>query len=133
VLRQLARSASGSLSELARRTLTDRSSVADVVERLEARRFVRRAQGPDRRRTAIVITPAGRMLLRRAPVAPTSLLVSALADLDDKTLAALAKGLDQLTVALGADEEFAPPLDDARSRARTPRITPRSPRDTAAD
>jgi predicted transcriptional regulator len=36
VLRQLDRSASGSLSELARRTLTDRSSVSDVVERLES-------------------------------------------------------------------------------------------------
>jgi MarR family transcriptional regulator, organic hydroperoxide resistance regulator len=123
VLRQLDRSAAGSLSELAQRTLTDRSSVADVVERLEARRLVRRTRGADRRRTGIVITAAGRMLLRRAPIGPTALLVSALAALDDRTLAAIADGLDELTETMRVAEEPASSLfEDRSARERAPQI-----------
>jgi MarR family transcriptional regulator, organic hydroperoxide resistance regulator len=134
VLRQLDRSAAGSLSELAHRTLTDRSSVSDVVERLEARRLVRRVRGDDKRRTAIVITAAGRMLLRRAPVGPTALLVSTLAELDDRTLAALANGLDELTATMGVAEEPATLLvEDSSPRERAPQIQRRRARDTAAD
>jgi DNA-binding MarR family transcriptional regulator len=134
VLRQLDRSAAASLSELAQRTLTDRSSVSDVVERLVARRLVRRVRGDDKRRTAIVITAAGRMLLRGAPVGPTGLLVSALAALDDRTLAALANGLDELTETMGVAEEPASLLfEDSAPRERTPQIQRRRARDTAAD
>lgn len=106
VLRQLVRSPARSLSELAERTLTDRSSVADVVDRLEERGFVRRARSiEDRRRTTIVITLAGRTLLRNAPEAPTNQLIHALDTLDAKTLAALSHGLARLTEAMGIDAE----------------------------
>jgi DNA-binding MarR family transcriptional regulator len=127
VLVQLDRAAADSLSDLARRTLTDRSSVADVVERLEARRLVRRARGDDKRRTTIVVTPAGRMLLRRAPVAPTSLLASVLATLDDTVLVTLANGIERLSDALGDAENVLPSQEEANSRGRAPRIARHAP------
>ena len=134
VLRQLESSAAESLSELARRTLTDRSSVADVVDRLAARNLVRRAPGSDKRRTSIVITASGRILLRRAPAGPTSLLVSALEELDDATLAGLANGLVHLTEVMRTDDTpTAQAMMAEQVRPRSPRIARRATRDSAAD
>src|ERR1041384_2092494 len=57
VLQQLGDGAELSLNELAERTLTDRSSVAAVVERLQAQKLVGRTTDPsDRRRAVIRIT-----------------------------------------------------------------------------
>lgn len=106
VLQQLGPGGELSLNELAERTVTDRSSVAGVVERLQRRGLVSRAPDPtDRRRAAIRITSAGRRLLRRAPTAPTTALVSALRQLNSRELIALAKSLSRLTVALGVSHE----------------------------
>ena len=102
VLRQLADTPAASLNELAERTLTDRSSVADVVERLASRGFVKRAQSSvDRRRLTISLTSAGERLLRSAPESPTAILIDALEGMSDRELAELARGLEALTQQMG--------------------------------
>ncbi|HEY4219072.1 MAG TPA: MarR family transcriptional regulator [Gemmatimonadaceae bacterium] len=106
VLQQLGDGSARSLNELAERTLTDRSSVAAVVERLQAQRLVDRTADPaDRRRAAIRITAAGRRILQRAPDAPTTTLLGALRRLSPGELNALAHSLNRLTLALGAAHE----------------------------
>jgi DNA-binding MarR family transcriptional regulator len=121
VLQQLGDGGERSLNELAERTLTDRSSVAAVVERLQAQRLVGRMADPaDRRRAAIRITATGRRLLKRAPDAPTTALLGALRKLTPRELTALAQSLDRLTTALGASHE--PPsmlfADESAAKSR---------------
>lgn len=54
-------------AELARRTGTDRSSMAELAARLEERELIRRAPHPkDRRALLLFLTPKGRRLLQRA-------------------------------------------------------------------
>ena len=102
VLGQLSAAPVESLSELADRTLTDRSSVADVVDRLAARGLVQRAQSAlDRRRMTIALTAPGRRLLNEAPPPPTGLLIEGVAQLSDAELAGLAHGLERLTQNMG--------------------------------
>ncbi|HEX4681188.1 MAG TPA: MarR family transcriptional regulator [Gemmatimonadaceae bacterium] len=130
VLQQLGEGAELSLNDLAERTLTDRSSVAAVVERLQVQQLVDRTTDPsDRRRAVVRITASGRRILGRAPDAPTTALLAALRRLDRRALTALARSLGQLTVALGATEE--PPsmlfADDGTVRASRPRKPTRSP------
>jgi DNA-binding MarR family transcriptional regulator len=106
VLQTLEASPAQSLSELAERTLTDRSSVADVVERLAERGLVERAlDDRDRRRVSIALTGAGRRVLRNAPPPPTSILVEALESLNDSDLSHLARGLSALTSRMGVAGE----------------------------
>jgi DNA-binding MarR family transcriptional regulator len=105
VLRSLEDGDDASLSEIAARTLTDRSSVAAVVDRLVDAGLVSRAAAvADRRRAAIAITRAGRSVLKRAPEPPTALLVAGLDALTDRQLASLARGLALLTHAMGLGE-----------------------------
>jgi hypothetical protein len=60
--------------------------------------------------------------------------VSALAALDDRTLAALANGLDELTETMGVSEDTATLLfEDSSPRQRAPQIRRPRARDTAAD
>jgi DNA-binding MarR family transcriptional regulator len=95
-----------SLNELAARTLTDRTSVAAVVERLRARGLVERAVNQqDRRRASVQITAAGRRVLRRSPPAPMTSLMEALQKLPPSRLASLAASLSGFFTALGADAE----------------------------
>jgi DNA-binding MarR family transcriptional regulator len=102
VLRQLAEGSGMSISALAARTLTDRSSVAAVVDRLVERGLARRGvSAADRRRAEVAITPRGRQLLESAPPAPTSLLTAALTRLADTELHALADSVDRLVGAMG--------------------------------
>lgn len=129
VLQQLGDGAELSLSELAERTLTDRSSVAAVVERLQEQKLVARTtDSSDRRRAVVRITAVGRRILRRAPDAPTTALLAALRRLDGRELTALARSLRELTVAFGAREE--PPsmlfADDGTIRASHARKRKRS-------
>jgi DNA-binding MarR family transcriptional regulator len=52
--------------DLSRRLIMHRSNVTGLVDRLEARRLVRRADDPaDRRAFNILLTPPGRKLLRK--------------------------------------------------------------------
>lgn len=52
--------------ELSRRLIMHRSNVTGLVDRLEARRFLRRKDNPDDRRAFnVILTPAGIKLLRQ--------------------------------------------------------------------
>jgi DNA-binding MarR family transcriptional regulator len=122
VLQHLAEGTPLSLSELGVRTMTDRTSVAHVVERLESNGLVARSRGTtDRRRTEIVLTPRGRQLLRRVPDSPTAELARAMRSLKPRELNALALSLTSLVDAMGLAEEPAPPLfGDTPEGARAP-------------
>lgn len=106
VLHALSDGKEASLSELAERTMTDRSSVAAVVDRLfDAGLVVRGVSRADRRRAAIALTGAGRAVLARAPEPPTVLLMTAIRSMDAAQRAALATGLSALATAMGVDDE----------------------------
>ena len=128
VLEQVTSEPGLSLTELATRTLTDRTSVAAVVERLVTRGLVERGRSAeDRRRVEIRPTPEGIATLVRAPHPPTRRVLDGIARLDDRDLRRLAVGLSRLVQAMGvADEppgmffEEAPPARAARSASRRP-------------
>ena len=106
VLQQLGTDDSLSLNELAARTLTDRSSVAAIVDRLALQGLVDRAADlSDRRRASVRITTKGRRMLLRAPEAPTTALVAALRQLTPRERQALARSLARLNGAMGAADE----------------------------
>lgn len=120
VLQQLGTGGELSLNDLAERTLTDRSSVAEVVDRLQVQGWVvRQVDSADRRRAAVRITAAGRRLLARAPEAPATALIAALTALSRPERSALARSLVRLNQALGAADEPATMLfsDDVPKRA----------------
>ncbi|MEO6525202.1 MAG: MarR family transcriptional regulator [Gemmatimonadaceae bacterium] len=123
VLRALEDGNEASLSDLADRTMTDRSSVAAVVERLlEAGLVLRSVSHADGRRAAIVVTGKGRSALMRSPEPPTALLVAAMSALTVRNRASLADQLVALTSAMGLDGQPAGMLfDDARHAARASR------------
>jgi DNA-binding MarR family transcriptional regulator len=106
VLRHLSEDRDGaSIGELAEQTLTDRSSVASVVDRLVASGLAERGiSAEDRRRAEVWITRAGQKLISKAPQSPTAQLVSALDSLPDADLLALAKGLTTVVDAVGRDD-----------------------------
>jgi DNA-binding MarR family transcriptional regulator len=105
VLQALADGGDASLSEIAARTMTDRTSVAAVVDRLvEAQLVSRKTATADRRRAAIAITRAGRSVLKRAPRPPTALLIAGLDALPDEQLGTLADGLSALAHAMGLSD-----------------------------
>jgi DNA-binding MarR family transcriptional regulator len=106
-----------SVQELARRTMTDRSSVATVVERLREEHYVVCRPSPvDHRRTTIRISARGREALARAPEPPTALLVRALLNLQAHERTTLATLLTRLTSEMGLLDEPASMLfEDAPS------------------
>jgi DNA-binding MarR family transcriptional regulator len=126
ILSTLAEVGTASISELAERTMTDRSSVSVVVDHLaESGLVARRVSPADRRRAEVSLTAAGRTVLRKAPPAPTALLVAALEVLPSEQLRRLSTDLDALTVAMGIATEPAVMLfeDGLPGVART---TPRA-------
>jgi DNA-binding MarR family transcriptional regulator len=96
-----------SVNELAEATLTDRSSVANVVDRLVAQGYVVREQAAnDRRRASVSITTTGRRAMRHAASPPpTVALIAAMRALERKEQRALAAGLTALARAMGVDSE----------------------------
>lgn len=124
VLQQLGADAPLCLNDLAAKTLTDRSSVADVVARLESGGLVRRGVDPaDRRRAAVEMTAKGRQTLTRAPDAPTTALIAGLRALTAAERSALARSLTRLNDALGVGDEPATMLfaDDEAAGGRPTR------------
>jgi DNA-binding MarR family transcriptional regulator len=121
-----------SLSDLAERTMTDRTSVTAVVDRLvQAGLVTKGTSEQDRRRAAIRITPKGRTVLRRAPRPPTALLVEALEQLEPSELKRLERGLRALTHAMGIDVEPAEMMFEdgpAEEATRGGSSRPRRPR-----
>jgi DNA-binding MarR family transcriptional regulator len=125
VLRQLADGAALSLRDLTSRTLTDRTSVSEVVDRLLSRRLVIRGVSPtDRRRAEIRITGSGRRVLATAPTTPAQLLIEAVTGLPRATRRALATALGQLNEALGFAADR-PRMLFEEDRARRSRRPPR--------
>lgn len=105
VLEQLAREPAASIGQLASRTLTDRSSVSVIVDRLVAARLVTRAKATgDRRRAEVRITRAGRDVLDRAPTPPGHLLLSALKRMPTSAVQDLGAALRLLNAELGFEE-----------------------------
>lgn len=120
VLGQLAESSAASLSELAERTLTDRSSVAAVVERLEEAGLVASERSSDdRRRVLVRITAAGRRRRDAAPEAPTALLLAGLGRLSRGELSSLSTTLERLVEEMGLASEPAGMLFEERVPSRT--------------
>lgn len=106
VLDQVAANPGASLGELATLTLTDRSSVAAVTEKLLARGLLeRRRSSTDRRRVEIFPTTQGTETLRHAPHPPTRLILDGLESLDDDRLERIASGLESLVTAMGLVDE----------------------------
>lgn len=102
---QLVKAPGASLNELAALTMTDRSSVSVVVDRLVASGLATRSPAhDDRRRAEIRITAAGRAILRRAPPAPTDLLLAGLKHLSRRNQEQLGVTLNALNEALGFHE-----------------------------
>ena len=99
-----------SIGTLAERTLTDQSSVSVVVSRLAERGLVaRRASADDRRRTAVVLTAAGRHLLDRAPEATQVRLVAGLARMSATDRKSLARLLAMMVAAV-EKSDVVPPM-----------------------
>lgn len=102
LLGQLADGGAASLGDLAARTLTDRSSVAAVVERLETAGLVETARdAADRRRVLVRLTAHGRRTLADAPDAPTELLLQALERLSADEVGAVCASLGRLNAEMG--------------------------------
>ncbi len=95
-----------SIRELAERTMTDRSSVADVVDRLVANGYATRGwSASDRRRAEIEITTAGERLARSAPPAPIAQLIAGLRGLSESELQRFARSMNRLMDEMGLAEE----------------------------
>jgi DNA-binding MarR family transcriptional regulator len=121
VLKHLAEhGATASITELAAQTLTDRSSVAAVVDRLVERGLVRRSQSvTDRRRASIEITESGAKLAAGGSPPALDMLLGALARLGDAELRALADSLTRLVAAMGLETTPADLLfEDPNASAR---------------
>jgi len=123
VLGQLRDTEAASLTELAARTLTDRSSVTAVVERLARDGFARTERDSrDRRRLVVRITGAGARRLASAPQPPTVRLVTALRRLPAREVRALTAHLVALLGAMGlADEPATMLFEDDGGRTRRSR------------
>ena len=122
VLRALVDGEAASLTDLGERTMTDRTSVTAVVDRLVQGGLVTKATSDeDRRRASIRITPKGRTVLRGAPRPPTALLIEALERVEPAELRRIERGLSSLTRAMGIDGEPAAMLFEDASVDATPR------------
>lgn len=108
VLQQLSMADGPSIAELAERTATDPSSVSVVIGRLVERGLAaRRVSKVDARRAEVVITAAGRALLRKAPEPIQARLLEGLASLPSAQLRALVEGLEAVVNAMGVEENAA--------------------------
>ena len=106
VLQEL-REKPASINELAARTYTHQSSVSMVVARLVENRLVSRsAARNDARKVSISLTPAGRAILRKAPDAAQTRIMSALRSMSKSDLQSLSTGLESLTDVM-ADQQKA--------------------------
>lgn len=119
VLKALSDAGASSLNDVAARTRTHQSTVSVVVTGLVTRGLVRRRPSPeDRRRVDLSLSPRGKALLARAPLAAQERLVTALEALPARTRTSLAKALRQVTAAMGLGEEAAPMFFEPTAKAR---------------
>ena len=95
-----------SLNDVAAATMTDRTSVAAILDKLLEERYVTREQADDdRRRASLAITARGQRAIRDAAPPPTKLLVDALRALPAAERASLTAGLSALTERMGIANE----------------------------
>jgi DNA-binding MarR family transcriptional regulator len=105
VLTTLADTPAISLAEIAKRALTDQSSVSTVVARLVERGLVaRKPSAKDRRRAELRLTPAGHRTLQSAPRAPQVRLIDSIRALPTARRTELVRALEALVEAIGADD-----------------------------
>lgn len=116
-----------SVRELADSTLTDPSSVSEVLSKLEARRFVSRTvDAKDRRKANIKLTASGRKVLLKAgdKALPQVRLIDAVATLSSPQRKRIVGALADLTAALNADQTKAHLFfEDSRAPRKQPRTT----------
>jgi DNA-binding MarR family transcriptional regulator len=105
VLQTLAEGPTGSLNELADRTVTHQSTVSVVVDRLVRRRLVLKRRGADARRIELRLSPRGRALVRRSPQVAQARLIDGLRSLPAQEAADLARLLRCLVAAMRAGRE----------------------------
>lgn len=106
-----------SVNELAARVVTTQSTVSLLAKRLYAAGLVRRERSSaDARRVVLSLSQTGRRLLRRAPAAPLTALLSALCVLAPRDRRALERGLTALLTELGVRPEAAPPMFESSPR-----------------
>jgi DNA-binding MarR family transcriptional regulator len=138
VLQKLAEAGVLSVNELAERTHTHQSSVSVVAQSLVDRKLVARSKSAsDGRRLELTLTPAAKVLLRKAPGAAQDRLIEALDRLPAATRAQLAKSLGKLVDEAGLGDEAAlmifedevvPKTSKPKARSRTSRRTARNVR-----
>jgi MarR family transcriptional regulator, organic hydroperoxide resistance regulator len=105
VLQSLSAAPASSLAELAKRTLTDQSSVSTVVSKLVDKKLVARTpSATDRRRAELRLTAAGTKLVKQMAPLPQTRIIDAVAALPAKPRAELVRALERLVLAIGADE-----------------------------
>ena len=129
-LQQIADHPGASINDVAALTFTHQSSVSVVIDRLVAQRLVARvAASQDRRRRQLELTAAGRVALRRAPVAVQEQLVAAIAALPAADRRALARTLGRVAVVLSPDAATAdvPMLFEETLRGRNPAAAAKRP------
>ena len=103
-LRQIARRSGGSLSDLAASTLTNQSSISEVVGRLVQRGLVtKKVSADDHRRSLLEVTVAGRAALANAPETAQERLLAAFASLSPRKQRQIATDLDELLAAAGLE------------------------------
>jgi DNA-binding MarR family transcriptional regulator len=121
VLSAIADSPGCSVNEIAGATMTDRSSVASIVDRLVQQGYITREQsGQDRRRAAIALTARGKRTKKDSAPAPTALLISGLRSLPASRLRELTDGLLALTEGMGIANEPADMLfEESQPRRRS--------------
>lgn len=123
VMRELDRTASLSLSELAQRTLTDQSSVSVVVTRLVEGGYVSHDRDTrDARRLVLNLTKNGRAVLQRAPVAPQENLLQAIDRMRDADRKRLADLFTRIITDLGESGGTVPMIEfteEATKRTKT--------------
>lgn len=122
VLQRLAESPAHSLNDLAERTFTHQSTVSVVVDRLVARRFVKRERSKeDARKILLSLTAAGKTALRKAPPPAQTQLIDALRRLPRRQLRAIAEGLTATATTMGLAEVAPGLLFDEEGSGRSRR------------
>lgn len=93
-----------SVGQVATIALSSPAAISTIVARLGRKGLLsRRTAASDGRRVELTLTPAGRTILRRAPVPATARLVEAVSALPPATLRTLAAGISALADELGVD------------------------------
>lgn len=103
VLHSLASEPAASLAALAKRTLTDQSSVSTVVAKLVAKKLVKRTPSTaDRRRAELGLTAAGQRVVKHAPPLLQTRIIEAVAAMAEAPRKELVRSLARLVDAIGA-------------------------------